>query len=65
MEQQYLTVREVADYLGISRWTVVRYVEVGELDAIKANGERGAYRVSMASVSAYLDRHTVNTPTEE
>lgn len=59
MEQQYLTVREAADYLGISRWTVRRYVDAGELEAIKGEGERGAYRIAKSSVRAYIQRHTV------
>ncbi|XTZ18153.1 helix-turn-helix domain-containing protein [Micromonospora echinospora] len=59
MDEQYLTVREAATYLGLSRWTVRRYVDLGELSAIKGDGERGAFRISASSVRAYIQRHTV------
>jgi excisionase family DNA binding protein len=56
---QYLTVREVAEYLRVSRWTVRRYVEAGALIAVKGDGDRGAFRISASSLRDYIERHTV------
>lgn len=59
MEEQYLTVAEVADLLRVSRWSVGRYIDAQELTAIKADGKNGAVRVPVSSLRDYIDRHTV------
>ena len=48
-----LTVNELAQHLGISRWTVYRLVRSHELPAVRV-GERIRFRP--ADVDAYLER---------
>lgn len=52
-----LSVTETARELGISRWTVRRMVDAGELDAIDV---RGMLRIERASVEAYISEHRHN-----
>lgn len=59
MEEQFLTVDEVAERLRVSRWSVGRYIKSGSLKAIKADGPNGAVRIPLASYAAFLDDHTV------
>jgi excisionase family DNA binding protein len=53
-ETDRLSMSETARLLGISRWTVRRMIEEGELDAIHV---RGMLRVERASVAAYIRDH--------
>lgn len=63
MEEQFLTVDEVAERLRVSRWSVGRYISSGALKAVKADGRNGAVRISAASYAAFINDHTV--PAEE
>ncbi|WP_420123867.1 helix-turn-helix domain-containing protein [Nakamurella sp.] len=56
---RFLTVQEVADILRVSRWSVGRYIEAGALEAIKGDGPNGSVRVSLRSLNAYIEAHTV------
>jgi excisionase family DNA binding protein len=64
VDEQHLTVDEVADLLRVSRWSVGRYIKSGELKAIKACGANGAIRIPLSSYRAYIKAHTV-TASEE
>jgi len=64
VDQHHLTVNEVAAYLRVSRWSVRRYIDAGELTAIKGNGRNGAVRIPCDSLRDYIQRHTV-TASEE
>lgn len=58
--EQHFTVKEVADYLRISRWSVGRYIESGELTALKAGeGRTAAVRIPASSLADFIERHTV------
>lgn len=59
MQERYLTVKEIAGVLRVSRWSVGRLIEAGELSAVKADGRNGAIRIPESSVHAYIQRHTV------
>lgn len=59
MEEQFLTVDEVAARLRVSRWSVGRYIKSGSLKAVKAPGPKGAVRVSISSYVAFIEAHTV------
>lgn len=54
-ELQLLTVTEAGELLRCSRWTIRRRVVAGELEA---TGEGTLTRITLASVRAYLERHT-------
>jgi excisionase family DNA binding protein len=60
----YLTINEVRQRLRVSRWTVTRLIERGELTAIKAAGRNGAVKIDSTSLEAYIERHAV-TPVAE
>jgi len=59
LEEQFLTVADVAALLRVSRWSVKRYIDSGELRAIKADGRNGAIRIPVSSYRDYIERHTV------
>jgi excisionase family DNA binding protein len=56
-EKTYHTVEEVAEYWRVSRMTVLRIIERGELLAIKIGGQ---YRISTQALEQYLKRNTYN-----
>jgi excisionase family DNA binding protein len=60
VDQPFLTVDEVGAYLGVSRWSVTRYIKAGALEAIKLGDARNApIRVPLSSVQACIQSHTV------
>lgn len=59
MEEQYLTVGEVADLLRVSVWTVRRYTKSGALRATKADGPNGSLRIPVSAYREYIQAHTV------
>ncbi|MEV4384364.1 helix-turn-helix domain-containing protein [Micromonospora sp. NPDC049580] len=59
MDEQFLTIDEVAGRLRVSRWSVRRYIESGALKATKADGRNGAVRIPLSSYVAYIEAHTV------
>lgn len=56
-ERQYLSTSQAARQLGVSRWTVRRMVEDGDLDGILV---RGMLRVDAESVSRYIATHVAD-----
>lgn len=66
MDQQLLTIDEVESYLGVSRWSVTRFIKAGELEAIKLGDARNApVRIPLSSVRAYIQSHTVTAREEK
>ncbi len=51
MTNSYLSVQEVADRLGVSVFTIRRYIRAGKLRAIKLEG---VYRLSREDLSEFL-----------
>jgi excisionase family DNA binding protein len=56
-----LTAREVADVLGVSTETVLRWTRAGKLPAIRLPG--GALRFREDDLDAWLSRHLAQVPT--
>jgi excisionase family DNA binding protein len=59
VDEQHLTVDDVANILRVSRWSVGRYIKSGALRATKATGRNGAVRIPVSALSAYIEAHTV------
>jgi len=55
IEQRFLTLDEVATFLGVSVPQVYSLVRSGELPAIKIGG-RGVWRVDRRQLDDYVDR---------
>jgi excisionase family DNA binding protein len=54
---ELLTVRDVADQLGVSAQTVRRWVREGDLEALKLGSRRGAsVRIPPRAVDQFLQR---------
>ena len=51
MTNSYLSVQEVADRLGVSVFTIRRYIRAGKLRAIKLDG---VYRLSREDLGEFL-----------
>jgi excisionase family DNA binding protein len=58
MSARLLTTREVADTLGVSPETVLRYVRRGELPAVRLPG--GALRFREAELDAWLEQRATS-----
>jgi excisionase family DNA binding protein len=58
----YLTAADVADTLGVSTRTVLRWVERGELPAVRLPG--GRLRVSEAALAEHVAAWSTSCPTE-
>jgi len=52
----HVSIADVCDLLGMSRWTVAKYIKDGELAAVRV---RRSVRISVESYQQFLDRHTV------
>jgi excisionase family DNA binding protein len=64
MAERLLTAREVADMLGVSTETVLRWTRAGDLPAIRLPG--GAIRYRPAELEAWLAaRATVDMAAQE
>ncbi len=61
IQREYLSPNEIAEYLGISPFTIRRYIKLGELKAVKL---LGSFRVHKNDLQAFLKAHEVN-PAEE
>ncbi len=61
IQREYLSPNEIAEYLGISPFTIRRYIKLGELKAVKL---LGSFRVHKNDLAAFLKAHEVN-PAEE
>ena len=57
VQEEYYTLEEVADRLKVSRRTVNRWIEDGELIAIKFAPGRGHVRVAESDLKDFLKRH--------
>lgn len=61
IQREYLSPNEIGEYLGISPFTIRRYIKLGELKAVKL---LGSFRVHKNDLQAFLKAHEVN-PAEE
>jgi excisionase family DNA binding protein len=53
-EEGLMTIAEVATRLSVSEKTIRRYVERGELPALRLGHERGPLRIDRAELTAWL-----------
>ena len=61
VQREYLSPNEIAELLGVSPFTIRRYIKLGELGAVKL---LGGFRVHRDELQRFLKAHQVN-PTEE
>ena len=61
VQREYLSPNEVAELLGVSPFTIRRYIKMGELKAVKL---LGGFRVHRNNLEQFLKAHEVN-PAEE
>ncbi|MBI4672096.1 MAG: helix-turn-helix domain-containing protein [Chloroflexi bacterium] len=61
IQREYLSPNEIGEYLGVSPFTIRRYIKLGELKAVKL---LGGFRVHRNELQAFLKAHEVN-PAEE
>jgi excisionase family DNA binding protein len=61
IQREYLSPNEIGEYLGVSPFTIRRYIKLGELKAVKL---LGGFRVHRNDLQAFLKAHEVN-PEEE
>ena len=54
MDKALLRVREAADFLSVSRWTIYRWVEEGRLEGTKIG--RGSLRVFFHSIKKLVEQ---------
>ncbi len=55
VEQPLLRVKEAAQLLQVSKWTIYRWIDEGRLNATKIGG--GSLRIFRASVTALVEGH--------
>ncbi len=56
VDEKLYTIEEVADYLKVTRQTVSRWINEGELKSIRlAPGKRGHVRISESDLKAFLE----------
>ena len=61
IQREYLSPNEIAEYLGISPFTIRRYIKLGELKAVKL---LGSFRVHKNDLQVFLKAHEVNLAEE-
>lgn len=61
MASEYISVKSVADRLGVTRLTIISLIKKGMLSAIKTNGTSGKWLVEASSFEIYLARMKVET----
>lgn len=61
VQREYLSPNEIAEMLGVSPFTIRRYIKFGELRAVKL---MGGFRVHRDELQRFLKAHEVN-PAEE
>ncbi len=61
VQREYLSPNEIAELLGVSPFTIRRYIKLGELRAVKL---LGGFRVHRDELQRFLKAHEVN-PAEE
>lgn len=62
VQREYLSPNEIAEYLGVSPFTIRRYIKLGELRAVKL---LGGFRVHQDELKRFLKAHEVNPAEEE
>jgi excisionase family DNA binding protein len=62
VHETYLTPQEVADLLKVTRRTVYRWIESGELPVIRFGS---AYRITGSDLEVFIRRHRQPSGTEE
>ncbi len=60
MEQPLLRVKEAAQLLSVSKWTIYRWIEEGRLEATKIGG--GSLRIFRLSVTALVNENRTELP---
>jgi excisionase family DNA binding protein len=58
----YYTTREACDRLRMSRWTLRKRIDEGEITAHKGPARNSRLRIDAASVVAYETRRTISPP---
>ncbi len=62
VQREYLSPNEIAELLGVSPFTIRRYIKLGELRAVKL---LGGFRVHRDELQRFLKAHEVNPAEEE
>jgi excisionase family DNA binding protein len=62
VQREYLSPNEIAEVLGVSPFTIRRYIKLGELRAVKL---LGGFRVHRDDLQHFLKAHEVNPAEEE
>lgn len=62
LEDRLLTVKEAAETLRVTEWTIYRLMKRGQLPFIKV-GKRFT-RIRRRDLEAFLDKHTVRKDTQ-
>jgi excisionase family DNA binding protein len=62
VQREYLSPNELAELLGVSPFTIRRYIKLGELRAVKL---LGGFRVHREDLQRFLKAHEVNSAEEE
>ena len=62
VQREYLSPNEIAELLGVSPFTIRRYIKLGELRAVKL---LGGFRVHQDDLKRFLKAHEVNPAEEE
>lgn len=62
VQREYLSPNEIAELLGVSPFTIRRYIKLGELKAVKL---LGGFRVHRDDLQRFLKAHEVNATDEE
>ena len=63
MQKRLLRPDEVATFLGVSKWTIYRWVDEGRLKATKVGP--GCLRIFMDSVEALVKENIINEEVKE
>src|SRR5512142_2199270 len=62
VQREYLSPNEIAELLGVSPFTIRRYIKLGELRAVKL---LGGFRIHRDDLQRFLKAHEVNPAEEE
>lgn len=57
MEKLLLTVEEVANTLGYSKYYTYQLIRNGEIGSMKGNGKKGVVRVPTTALHEYINAH--------
>lgn len=62
VQREYLSPNEIAELLGVSAFTIRRYIKLGELKAVKL---LGGFRVHRDDLQHFLKAHEVNSTDQD